>query len=331
MERENPFKQTYEKCNTGDAFEKIKNIGDFPEIIDIELTNTCNFKCLFCPTGTRSIQRHQGLMDDDIFYKIIDETKKYNTAIRFIRWGEPTVHPKLIEYIKYIKKVSHSLIHINTNGSLLTEDMMNEFVKIPLDSLKFSFQGVDKKSYEEMRNNTFYYGLMNNIKKMHEIRGKKEYPYIHVSTSITYETQKQVEEFKRLLEPYTDLVTVGRTIMEHIDIDKIKLNEEEKSTLIKLKKEESVVKIHPEICPEVYHKLSINWDGTVTACCGDFDGLMIVGDLKYQTLKEIWMCDKMKNYRDILAQKRFDDIPLCRTCYDYAQLTKKCSEYEKEE
>jgi radical SAM protein with 4Fe4S-binding SPASM domain len=201
--------------------------------------------------------------------------------------------------------------------------MINEFVNMPLDSLKFSFQGVDKKSYEEMRNNKFYDGLIENIKKMYQARGKRELPYLHVSTSITYETPEQVNSFKELLSKYTDLVTVGRTIMEYVDIDKIKLSEKERNTLISLKKEESVVKEHPQICPEVYHKLSINWDGTVTACCGDFDGKMIVGDISKQSLKEIWLCNKMKYYREKLAEKRFEDFELCRVCYDYAQLTKK--------
>lgn len=321
--RENPFKDIYRKCDLGNAFEKIENLSDFPDIIDLELTNTCNFKCLFCPTGTRSIKRNQGIMSDEIFYKIINETKKYDTAIRFIRWGEPLVHPKLIEYIKYIKKVSNSIVHINTNGSLLSEELMKEFINIPLDSIKFSFQGVDKKSYEEMRNIKFYNELLDKVKKLYELRGEQDKPYIHVSTSITYETPIQVENFKNELSKYTDLVTVGRTIMEYIDVDKIRLSEEEKNIFRKLKEQESVVKVHPDICPEVYHKLSINWDGTVTACCSDYDGKMIIGNINDKSLAEIWKTSKMNEYRRRLAENRFDDFELCSKCYDYAELQKK--------
>lgn len=323
MKRVNPFKKIYEKCNNGNAFEKIENLSEFPYIIDLELTNTCNFKCLFCPTGTRSIEREQGIMSDDTFYKIINEIKKYNAAIRFIRWGEPLIHPKLIEYIKYIKKVSNSIVHINTNGSLLDDEMIGDFINIPLDSIKFSFQGVDKKSYGEMRNVNFYDELLKKVEKLYNERNNRDKPYIHVSTTITYETQEMVESFRKELENYTDLVTVGRTIMEYIDVDKIKLSENEKNTLIKLKNQESVVKIHPEICPEVYHKLSINWDGTVTACCGDYDGKMIVGNIHDQSLKEIWASSKMDFYRKKLAENKFGDFELCSKCYDYSELQKK--------
>lgn len=323
MIRTNPFNEIYKKCDNGDAFEKILKLSDFPDIIDIELTNTCNFRCLFCPTGTKSIQRNQGFMIDEVFYKIIEETKNYNTAMRFIRWGEPTLHPKFIEYLKYIKQVSDSIVHVNTNGSILSDEMMKQFVDIPLDSVKFSFQGVDKKSYQEMRNNNLYDNINKNIKKMNVVRGNNKLPYIHVSTSVTYESAEQIDRFKKEIKNYADLVTVGRTIMEYIDIDKVKLSESEKHILQKLKKEESVVKEHPAICPEVYNKLSINWDGTVTACCGDYNGKMIIGDINKQSLKEIWNCSKMKNYRKKLAEKKFDDFELCRTCYDYAGLTKK--------
>jgi len=323
MKRENPFESIYKKCDNGNAFEKIENLSEFPYIIDLELTNTCNFKCLFCPTGTGSIERKQGLMSDEIFYKIINEIKEYNTAIRFIRWGEPLIHPKLVEYIKYVKKVSNSIVHINTNGSLLDDNIINEFINIPLDSIKFSFQGIDKKSYNEMRNIDFYDDLLNKVKKLYIKRKEKDKPYIHVSTTITYETREQVESFKNELKNYTDLVTVGRTIMDHVDIDKIKLSENEKNTLIELKEKESVVKVHPEICPEVYHKLSINWDGTVTACCGDYNGKMILGNIQSQSLKEIWKSTKLDYYRKKLADNKFDDFELCKKCYDYSGLQKK--------
>ncbi|WP_207717069.1 radical SAM/SPASM domain-containing protein [Clostridium beijerinckii] len=323
MKIENPFKDIYEKCNNGDAFEKIEKLNEFPQIIDLELTNTCNFKCLFCPTGTKSIQREQGIMKDEIFYKIIDEVKAYNAAIRFIRWGEPLIHPKLLEYIKYIKRVSSSIVHINTNGSLLNDNMINEFISIPLDSIKFSFQGVDKKSYEEMRNIKFYDELLNKVRKLYSKRNNRDKPFIHVSTSITYETKEQVKKFKNELEDFTDLITIGRTIMDHVDIEKIKLSKSEKNSLLRLKEQESVVKIHPQICPEVYNKLSINWDGTVTACCSDYDGKMIVGDVRTQSLREIWRSDKMNYYRKNLAQNKFNKFELCSKCYDYSGLQKK--------
>lgn len=313
--RTNPFKSIYQICNSGNSKEKLKRLPDFPRYIDIELTNTCNFRCLMCPTGNFSQRRKKGLMKNEVYYEILNNIRERKTPIRFIRWGEPTMHPKLVKYISIAKKEG-ILCHINTNGSLLNEDNIAELIDAGLDSIKFSFQGVDAKSYSEMRNIDYYNELIEVIKLFYEIRGDREKPYIHVSTTITYEDGKTVRQFKSELGKITDLVTVGRTVLDRIDIDSVKLGKEEIETIKILKKKESVVKKHPE-CPEVFDKLSVNWDGTVSACCSDYDKKMVVGDIRFQSLKEIWRCEKLNLYREMLADMRHDELDLCKTCYDY--------------
>ncbi len=316
--RTNPFQKIYDICNSGNSREKLKNLPEFPRYMDIELTNTCNFRCLMCPTGVMSQKRKTGFMSDETFYKILDEIKIYKTPLRFILWGEPTLHPKLIDYLTAAK--SHGIIsHLNTNASRMDDDLISKLLNIPLDSIKFSFQGVDKKSYLEMRNVDFYDELISVIKKFSALRGERELPYMHVSTTITYESDEQVKRFRDDVSPYVEKVGVGRTVLSHIDIDKTKLKEDDKKTLLSLKEKESVIKVHPE-CPEVFDKLSICWDGKVSACCGDYDNMMIVGDLEKQTLKEIWSSDKLNRYRVILADMRHDEIELCKECYDQPDL-----------
>ena len=42
-----------------------------PDIVQIESTNLCNAKCVFCPRD--EMHRRQGVMDFDLFTKIVDE------------------------------------------------------------------------------------------------------------------------------------------------------------------------------------------------------------------------------------------------------------------
>ena len=313
--RNNPFQSIYQKCNQGNSRAKLKELPFFPRYIDIELTNRCNFHCLMCPTGTGMVKRKKGTLDNSIFNMILEQIRPNKTPIRFIRWGEPLLHPELFNYIKKLHSIG-SIVHINTNGSLMNEEIIEKIIASNLDSIKFSFQGVDKKSYSEMRNIDFFDQLLKIIELVHKKRGNRKKPFIHISTTITYENAQQVSQFKEQANQYADLVTVGRTILEHIDPTKVKLNESAIQTLIELKKQESVVKKHPE-CPEVFDKLSINWDGTVSACCGDYDHKMLVGNLKSNTLAEIWKNRPMNRYRTLLAEMRHDEITLCSTCYDY--------------
>ena len=313
--RTNPFNPIYQLCNSGDSKEKLAQLPGYPRYIDIELTNVCNFRCLMCPTGNFSQNRKKGFMTDAVFYEILNNIVARKIPLRFIRWGEPTLHPKLMDYISAVKSLD-ILCHINTNGSLLTPDKISELIDAGLDSIKFSFQGVDAGSYSEMRNIDYFDELVVIIRIFFETRGSRKKPYIHVSTTVTHEDAAMIRKFKSELKEITDLVTVGRTVLEHIDLKKIKLGKEAVERIKYLKKKESVVKKYLP-CPEVFDKLSINWDGTVSACCSDYDNLMVVGDIREQSLKEIWHSEKMDRYRALLARMQHSRLPLCRTCYDY--------------
>ena len=312
--KQNPLHAIYDRCNAGNSWQKFKDLPEMPYLIDIEMTNTCNFRCLMCPTGNFSQRRSKGFMTKDVLKKVLDDLDGYPIPIRFIRWGEPLTHPNIIEFMKAAKARGHTL-HLNTNGSKLDDEMMEQLLAIPLDSIKFSFQGVDQKSYSEMRNIDFFEELVETIKRLREFRGDRPKPYIQASTTITYESKEMVHAFRKTFEGIVDEVNVGRTTLEFIDLDTVRLRPDEMKMLRYLKEQESVVRKHPE-CPEVYDKLSINWDGTVTACCTDSENKMLIGDLRDSSISDIWKSDTLNKYREMLADMRHDDLPLCKTCYD---------------
>jgi len=320
MPRENPFRIIYEVCNDRETLTDPKKYPPFPRYIDIELTNICNFKCLMCPTGTGTQQRKKGYMSRETFLSLIEVIKDHQTPMRFIGWGEPLLHPNLLEFLDIAKK-NGLITHLNTNGLLLTEEIMRKFVEIPLTSLKFSFQGVDRKSYSEMRNLDFFPELIERIKRMNNIRGLSPYPYIHVSSTITYESPEQIEHFRDTLRNTVDLITIGRTKLDHIQLDKVRLDDKEKERLVSLLKCESVTKKYSP-CSEVFNVLAINWDGTISACCADFDKKMVVGDLSTGSVLEAWNSEKMNTYRALLSEMKHDKFEVCRTCYDYMGLKK---------
>jgi len=320
VERTEPFAHVYKSCNAGNSHQKLANLPAFPHLIDVEMTNTCNFRCLMCPTGTFAQKRPKGFMSEEVFARILEQIKPHATPLRFIRWGEPMMHPKILDFLA-AAKAQGSLLHLNSNGSHFTDENMEALCGIPLDSIKFSFQGVDAKSYGEMRNIDFFDGLVDVIRRFRDIRGERAAPFIQVSTSITYETPEQVANFRALMEPLVDKLGVGRTLLEHLDLDSVRLRPAELEMLKWLKEQESIVKEHPE-CPEVFDKLSINWDGTVSACCADSDKVMVIGDVMSQSLDEIWNTPELNRYRDMLADMRHDELPLCRSCYDEQGLVK---------
>ena len=210
----NPLQPIYDECNAGNSVEKFASLPDFPRLIDVELTNTCNFRCLMCPTGNFSQVRSKGFMDEAVFYRILEQAAEHGTPLRFIRWGEPTSHPQFLEFLKATKEAG-LLTHVNTNASYLDEEMMDALVELPLDCLKFSFQGVDRDSYMEMRNTDFFEELIEKITLFHKKRGDNPYPFILVSTTTTYETPEMIESFRQRVAPVCDDFNMGKTNRYH--------------------------------------------------------------------------------------------------------------------
>ena len=44
---------------------------------------------------------------------------------------------------------------------------------------------------------------------------------------------------------------------------------------------------------------------------------MTIGDIRVQSLKEIWNSCKINKYREALAEMQHDKFELCKSCYDY--------------
>lgn len=267
------------------------------------------------------MQRMRGMMPDDVANAIVENVRKYHIAgVRFIRWGEPTMHPKYIEIMEHVKKAG-ALIHINTNGSLLDKEQMRRLLDIHLDSIKFSFQGADKGTYNEMREGGDYDRLLEIVRTFYELRGDREYPYIQISTTLTSEGADQIEGFKRDIGDYCDYYNVGYTKLNHLDVESMGIDEEKKEKIRRLQENEKINHKYREVCTEAFDKLSINWNGDVTLCCSDYDNFMIVGNVLDNDIKSIFNCNATKIYRKAIVNRQYGLIKCCRECYETIPLT----------
>jgi radical SAM protein with 4Fe4S-binding SPASM domain len=299
----NPFIDIYEN----DRYRNPYNYAlvEFPYILDIELTNNCNIDCIMCP---RSIMtRKLGMMSFKLFKKIINEAAGYKTGIRFIRAGEPFLNKDILKMIDYTKK-KNLFCHVTTNGLVLTNELIIKVVTSGLDSIIFSFQGTNRKEYELMRNNNQYDKLKEHIVFLKKVRDEQgsDTPFIQVSTSILDETEEEIKQFSEQWNMVADRVDKWFTSLDRIShLPRVK----------KLLKRQSTLKyLSNAPCNEVATKLSINWNGDVTACCSDFDGKLLLGNITDKSLKEIWKSKKINALRKILSRGERHKIPFCSLC-----------------
>ncbi len=77
-----------------------------PEIVQIESTNICNAKCVFCPRD--DMHRRQGIMSFELFTKVVDECAELGiTHVRVHNYGEPFVDRQLVDKVKLREGQGH--------------------------------------------------------------------------------------------------------------------------------------------------------------------------------------------------------------------------------
>ena len=103
-----------------------------PYVIHIDPSDTCNFRCKFCPSGNPELMqktrgRGHGPMDFDLYKGIIDSLQEFPDPIRVIRLykeGEPLVNKHFADMVRYAKSSSKVLrVDTTTNASLLTPEL----------------------------------------------------------------------------------------------------------------------------------------------------------------------------------------------------------------
>lgn len=314
----NPLQSLYDQCNGGHAVGKYARLADGPIMVDLEPVGLCNFRCTMCPTGLNALGRPSGFMTAETHQAVLEKTAPYNSAIRYIGFGEPLMHPKIVKFVEDATTAGR-LTHINTNASNLTPALTTKLIEAGLSSLKFSFQGTDRETYAAMRRVDFFDQMLQIIAMTRETRDHLGSDlWIAASTSTTDETPEMIGAFRERVEPLVDQLSIGSTIFEYIDMDAVP--EKQRPRLEKAAATSTVVKKHPEPCTEIYDKLTIHHNGAVRVCCNDFSGKTNLGDISQDEFAGIWRHKTIDGYRKSVAQGKYEG-PLCSVCWDYMDLT----------
>jgi radical SAM protein with 4Fe4S-binding SPASM domain len=106
--------------------------------IDINLTELCNRKCLFCPREDESKYPNQALhMSSQLITKIANELKaiNYTGSIVLSGFSEPLLHPDIHTLVNEFKEIRLEMV---TNGDLLTSEKIQTLVNNGIDLFAIS-------------------------------------------------------------------------------------------------------------------------------------------------------------------------------------------------
>jgi len=279
----------------------------FPRTISIEITNACNAKCWFCSTVTS--ERIKGLMSSQLYEEIIDQIAPYAEHIDTIALfmdGEPTLHKKLVKFLKYAKNKGIKNIYLSSNMEFftyeLTDIILAENLGETLQYINASLDGATSNTFKNNRIGVDFDKAVRNteylIKKRNE-HGYK-YPWVFTRLLVNDLNKKEVDQFHARWKDIADKVM---TTDMHNWGGKIKTN-----------KIQNPKSMHDKyLCYFPWSQLAIQYDGIVRLCCMDTDTSTILGDLKNQLITDIWRSKEYDQIRNNMVINQ--NIPkICQDC-----------------
>lgn len=308
----------------------------------IEVTTACNLNCHTCIR--HSWVSPNAFMSMDIFHRIMDSLPGLPQLERvvFTSFGEPLVHPKIFDMIAAIRDYGLE-VTLGSNGILLSEKVARKLVDLGVDLLMVSIDGVKPEVYEDVRD-TQLDNVLHNLKRFNQI--KEEAGTRKPTLGIEFVALKKNKD--DLLD-ITDLATeinASQIIVTNVlpyseEMNAEKLYGYEPVEPLKTSRWPAksnswgrwgvieLPRMHfgsEQRCRFVHNNsIVVGWDGEVAPCYAlshsyeyyAIDGVKKAvqrhsfGDIKKNTLAEIWMSEDFVRYR---SEVRAFHFPSCADC-----------------
>ncbi len=314
-----------------------------PSELMIEVTTKCNYECIYC--FRKNLLEHElGSMNPRLFYTIIDEASEIGVRrISFSGWGEPLIHPNIMDLISYAKENKMEVL-LNTNGYFL-EEYVDELFHMQIDEIIVSIDSADDNVYSIIRRGGELARIVNALLRLKELKIEHQTikPYLSIQYTINrYNYRNLLPMIKLARELGAYQITVSNVIplnsFQEQELacyyDKKCINEVEKLRIeiAKLSLEYNVNLSFPNftlkterVCPFVAKKATfIRFDGGVSPCIYYAHGWVntlygirriiepvIFGYLPKRKLIDIWRDPSYVKFRIITY---FMHQPSCLDC-----------------
>ncbi|MCI9142199.1 MAG: radical SAM protein [Lachnospiraceae bacterium] len=315
----------------------IKPTEDNWQEVLFELTSYCNLNCPFCLNESSAENKEYMTFDN---FKIMVDRIKNKVKLLQLSGGEPLANPYIFEMVDYLIE-NRVTFHINTNGMLLTEKMIEKIANYPRASIQFSLDGVNAETDDSLRCKGHFERIVSIMRLFHE-RGFRKGVVKMVINRLNY---CQIKDYFNLameygfLPTYAFLVKSGRAhnIWDELNIDdKLKFSAREEirelldrhsdyirgfgteSTMFYLKN------MNIDYVGECHFNLghynfspTIHADGSAQPCEGLFQKEFCIGNLLYESPDEIYTHGNklVREFAEEVRKRRQRlDNELCKDC-----------------
>ena len=269
----------------GQSYARESEISDgLPVYLVVESTSICNLKCIMCPYP--SMGRKNEHMKMTLYEKLLAEAAGSVEFMWLHLFGEPLLNPNIYKMIDMAEGVGIRT-GISTNATRLDEQAASALLDSKLSLLLLCLDGTKPETYERIRVGAKFETVRDNIARFAEMKRARKTPLtatlqmIHMTANEaerqSFEDEWRDKGFEAILyksfNPWA--------------------NQDEK--LIQI--EEKLAPPSSGMCSEPWIGCTILADGTVVPCCNDYSAKIPLGNLRIQSLREIWNGEEMRKLR----------------------------------
>lgn len=296
----------------------ILNDYDFLRSVHIEIANECNERCVHCYIPHELKTK---VIDNNLFYKIIDEARDLNILNVTISGGEPLLHKEILSFLCRCRELDFS-VNVLTNLTLLTDEMINEMKKNPLLSVQTSIYSMNPHVHDSI---TKVKGSFEKTQRA-VLRLLDEGIPVQISCPVMKQNKDSFVDvinwgYEHNIGVATDFVIFAAydhsnaNLVNRLSLEEVECAFEQQITpeyamdLKEKAREKLALKATDPICTVCRYYFCVSAEGDVFPCVGWQS--KVIGNLKTSTIKEIWeISEDVKELRKI---KR-ESFPKCLDC-----------------
>jgi radical SAM protein with 4Fe4S-binding SPASM domain len=250
-------------------------------------------------------------MDLSLYRKIIDDLKEFDEPLKVLRLykdGEPFLNRHFAEMVRYAREcgVARS-IDTTTNGSLLDPELIKPVLDAGIDRINISVDGLSNDQFLEFAGVKIEFDrYVDNIRRLYEMKGNCEILVKIAGNSLTEEDK---ERFFRIFGDYADRIFIENVAPCWPEFD---VTTRLDVSLDKGIYDQPIGEVMT--CPYIFYSLSVNSDGSVSLCFLDWARKLIVGDVRSDSVKNIWNGDALRQHRIEHLRGKRKNNSVCGAC-----------------
>lgn len=306
-------------------------VSGAPLFLQIEPTIMCNLECKFCINPF--LARARTSLTVEQFQAILEQNPQV-AKVSLVGIGESFLNKELWRIIRLAK--SRGLeIGTTSNGTILTDGILQEISDSGLDWLNVSLDGATKATYEQMRPGAVFERVLDNIRRIVHRVGTADRPRLTVWFLSNRENIGELPLMVPLVKGLgiRRLCTQGVHYWGHEDWkararganDITDLVQRLRAVAVKAKAEG--IEFQAMNFPDASAERGCKWpwkgsyitaDGYVTPCCenGSDPDKINFGNLFTQSYAEIWNSPAYRRFRQELLSKNSRPA-ICADCPSY--------------